>query len=141
MRLCPTPVPYEQWDMWDLRRDAARHRLGDPQRIHSGGSTPRRCDYVIRESVALKVKLVRLAAQVGVAVAIDGRVLGGGTSRPAGQITIAPEWWDLLTPARPRPPGGAFSVSFRSEPDIGPRRGELGARTRRSASCGDAESR
>lgn len=31
---CPTPIPYEQWDMWISKLDAAHHQLGDPQRIH-----------------------------------------------------------------------------------------------------------
>ncbi|MBK6556115.1 MAG: hypothetical protein KBG78_05740 [Dermatophilaceae bacterium] len=112
---CPTPVPYEQWDMWISDATLLITDWATRNGYTFAGLDSATVDYVIRESVALKVKRPDSATQVDVAVD-DGRVSRRYESS-TGQITILPEWWDLLTPAASTSSGGAFSVSPYFEPD------------------------
>lgn len=112
---CPTPIPWGQWMMWiadaEMLISAWAARSGHALTDLDGTQV----DYVVREAVALKVKRPDSATQVDVAVD-DGRVSRRYESS-TGQITILPEWWDLLTPAASTSSGGAFSVSPYFEPD------------------------
>ena len=112
---CPDPIPSERWLMWISDAEM----LISAWAVRSGYTVAdldnAQVDYVIRESVALKVKRPDSATQVDVAVD-DGRVSRRYESS-TGQITILPEWWDLLTPAASTSSGGAFSVSPYFEPD------------------------
>lgn len=114
----PTPVPAEretQWQMWiddallQVRLWAARsgydYATLDQQAL----------DYVVREAVALKVRRPDSATQVDVQVD-DGSVSRRYASS-TGQVTILPEWWDLLRPVSAASSSGAFSIRLAYEPD------------------------
>ncbi len=111
---CPSPVPYEQWEMWisDASLLVSNWAARNGYTVASLDSST--VDYVVREAVALKVKRPDSATQVDVAVD-DGRVSRRYASS-TGQITILPEWWDLLTPASASY-GGAFTITPYFEPD------------------------
>lgn len=113
---CPDPIPYAQWDMWISDATLLITDWATRNGYTFAGLDSATVDYVIRESVALKVKRPDSATQVDVAVD-DGRVSRRYESS-TGQITILPEWWDLLTPAAARGSSGAFSIrlSFTGDP-------------------------
>ncbi len=112
---CPDPVPVEQWDMWIgdalllITTWAAKHG-------YTGSLDEAVVDYVVREAVAARAVRPDAATQVEVAVD-DGRV-SRRYEPTTGQVTILPEWWDLLTPADSSTAVGAFTVTPYFEPDV-----------------------
>lgn len=89
-----------QWSMWIA--DAMlqiRIRLGDINALDQDV-----VQYVVRKSVAEKVKRPDSATQVDVSV--DDANVSRRYESSTGQVTILPEWWEMLAPAAV----GAFSV-------------------------------
>ena len=114
---CPTPIPYEQWDMWISDSTLLITNWATRNGYTFAGLDSATVDYVIREAVALKVKRPDSATQVDVAVD-DGRVSRRYESS-TGQITILPEWWAMLTPVPSAWSGGTFSICASLEFDAG----------------------
>ena len=111
----PTSPQAAQWQMWIsdalMLIDARKAEMGV-----TGALDPARLDYVVREAVAARAVRPDAATQVEVAVD-DGRVVRR-YEPSAGQVSILPEWWDLLTPADSTTGGGAFTVTPYFEPDV-----------------------
>ena len=91
-----------QWDMWlgDAERQI-RKRLGDITLLDQDDLA-----YVEREAVALKVKRPDPAQQI--TVTVDDGTVSRRYERDAGQVTILPEWWALLSPSTES--AGIYSV-------------------------------
>lgn len=111
---CPDPLPIEQWDMW-IGDALLRITIWAAKNGYTGSLDEAVVDYVVREAVAARAVRPDAATQVEVAVD-DGRVVRR-YEPSAGQVTILPEWWDLLTPADSTTGGGAFTVTPYFEPD------------------------
>ena len=111
---CPDPLPIEQWDMW-IGDALLRITTWAAKNGYTGSLDEAVVDYVVREAVAARAVRPDAATQVEVAVD-DGRVVRR-YEPSAGQVTILPEWWDLLTPADSTTGGGAFTVTPYFEPD------------------------
>ena len=107
----PTDLQVSQWELWIGDATRAIDRWAE-RNGYTGLLNAADVDYVVREAVA--AKRPDNATQVEVAVD-DGRVSRRYESG-AGQITILPEWLDLLTPATATT-GGAFSIRPTSTPD------------------------
>lgn len=107
----PTDLQVSQWELWIGDATRAIDRWAERNGF-TGLLNAADVDYVVREAVA--AKRPDNATQVEVAVD-DGRVSRRYESG-AGQITILPEWLDLLTPATATT-GGAFSIRPTSTPD------------------------
>ena len=105
---CPDPLPIEQWDMW-IGDALLRITIWAAKNGYTGSLDEAVVDYVVREAVAARAVRPDAATQVEVAVD-DGRVVRR-YEPSAGQVTILPEWWDLLTPADSTTGGGAFTVT------------------------------
>ena len=112
---CPDPLPIEQWDMW-IGDALLRITIWAAKNGYTGSLDEAVVDYVVREAVAARAVRPDAATQVEVAVD-DGRVVRR-YEPPAGQVSILPEWWDLLTPADSTTGGGAFTVTPYFEPDV-----------------------
>lgn len=112
---CPDPLPLEQWDMW-IGDALLRITIWAAKNGYTGSLDEAVVDYVVREAVAARAVRPDAATQVEVAVD-DGRVVRR-YEPSAGQVTILPEWWDLLTPADSTTGGGAFTVTPYFEPDV-----------------------
>ena len=112
---CPDPLPIEQWDMW-IGDALLRITIWAAKNGYTGSLDEAVVDYVVREAVAARAVRPDAATQVEVAVD-DGRVVRR-YEPSAGQVTILPEWWDLLTPSGSTPGGGAFTVTPYFEPDV-----------------------
>ena len=112
---CPDPLPIEQWDMW-IGDALLRITIWAAKNGYKGSLDEAVVDYVVREAVAARAVRPDAATQVEVAVD-DGRVVRR-YEPSAGQVTILPEWWDLLTPADSTTGGGAFTVTPYFEPDV-----------------------
>jgi len=85
-------LDWAAWTMWiDDARRQIKNRLGDLALLDQDD-----LDYVVRESVALKVKRPDPATQIS--VSIDDGTISKSYEKGAGQVTITDEWWDLLTP-------------------------------------------
>ena len=112
---CPDPLPIEQWDMW-IGDALLRITIWAAKNGYTGSLDEAVVDYVVREAVAARAVRPDAATQVEVAVD-DGRVVRR-YEPSAGQVTILPEWWDLLTPADSTTGGGAFTVTPYFEPDV-----------------------
>ena len=112
---CPDPLPIEQWDMW-IGDALLRITTWAAKNGYTGSLDEAVVDYVVREAVAARAVRPDAATQVEVAVD-DGRVVRR-YEPSAGQVTILPEWWDLLTPADSTTGGGAFTVTPYFEPDV-----------------------
>lgn len=111
---CPDPLPLEQWDMW-IGDALLRITIWAAKNGYTGSLDEAVVDYVVREAVAARAVRPDAATQVEVAVD-DGRVVRR-YEPSAGQVSILPEWWDLLTPADSTTGGGAFTVTPYFEPD------------------------
>ena len=111
---CPDPLPIEQWDMW-IGDALLRITTWAAKNGYTGSLDEAVVDYVVREAVAARAVRPDAATQVEVAVD-DGRVVRR-YEPSAGQVTILPEWWDLLTPSGSTTGGGAFTVTPYFEPD------------------------
>ena len=109
----PTDLQVSQWELWIGDATRAIDRWAERNGF-TGLLNAADVDYVVREAVALKAKRPDGATQVEVAVD-DGRVSRRYESS-TGQITILPEWLDLLTPATATT-GGAFSIRPTSTTD------------------------
>lgn len=107
----PTDLQVSQWELWIGDATRAIDRWAE-RNGYTGLLNAADVDYVVREAVA--AKRPDNATQVEVAVD-DGRVSRRYESG-AGQITILPEWLDLLTPATATT-DGAFSIRPTSTPD------------------------
>ena len=116
----PTDLQVSQWELWIGDATRAIDRWAERNGF-TGLLNAADVDYVVREAVALKAKRPDGATQVEVAVD-DGRVSRRYESS-TGQITILPEWLDLLTPATATT-GGAFSIRPTSTPDTHAARAE-----------------
>ncbi len=112
---CPDPLPIEQWDMW-IGDALLRITIWAAKNGYTGSLDEAVVDYVVREAVAARAVRPDAATQVEVAVD-DGRVVRR-YEPSAGQVSILPEWWDLLTPADSTTGGGAFTVTPYFEPDV-----------------------
>lgn len=112
---CPDPLPIEQWDMW-IGDALLRITIWAAKNGYTGSLDEAVVDYVVREAVAARAVRPDAATQVEVAVD-DGRVVRR-YEPTTGQVTILPEWWDLLTPADSSTAGGAFTVTPYFEPDV-----------------------
>lgn len=112
---CPNPIPFEQWDLWISDATLLITNWATRNGYTFAGLDSATVDYVIREAVALKVKRPDSATQVDVAVD-DARVSRRYESS-TGQITILPQWWDLLTPVDAASSDGAFTVTPYYEAD------------------------
>lgn len=98
-----------QWSMWIA--DALvliEARLGDPADLDQD-----LLDYVVREAVAARVRNPD-PASTATTVSVDDGSVTKRYERSTGQITILPEWWDLLRPASD---SGAFSTRPSFEAD------------------------
>lgn len=112
---CPDPLPVEQWDMW-IGDALLRITIWAAKNGYTGSLDEAVVDYVVREAVAARAVRPDAATQVEVAVD-DGRV-SRRYEPTTGQVTILPEWWDMLTPADSTTGGGAFTVTPYFEPDV-----------------------
>ncbi len=112
---CPDPLPVEQWDMW-IGDALLRITIWAAKNGYTGSLDEAVVDYVVREAVAARAVRPDAATQVEVAVD-DGRV-SRRYEPTTGQVTILPEWWDMLTPADSLTGGGAFTVTPYFEPDV-----------------------
>ncbi len=109
----PTDLQVSQWELWIGDATRAIDRWAERNGF-TGLLNAADVDYVVREAVALKAKRPDGATQVEVAVD-DGRVSRRYESS-TGQITILPEWLEMLTPMTATT-GGAFSIRPTSTPD------------------------
>lgn len=107
----PTDLQVSQWELWIGDATRAIDRWAE-RNGYTGLLNAADVDYVVREAVA--AKRPDNATQVEVAVD-DGRVSRRYESS-TGQITILPQWWELLTPATAAT-DGAFSIRPTSTPD------------------------
>lgn len=108
-----TPEPdsqqARQWSMW--MADALlqiRVRLGDVNLLDAAV-----VDYVVRKSVAEKIK--RPDGATSVEVAVDDARVSRTYNKASGQVTILPEWWAMLSPQAER--GRAFSIDMTPKRD------------------------
>lgn len=101
----PTPEQILQWQMW--LDDAALQISLWATRHGYAALDPAAVAYVTREAVAAKAKRPDSATQVDVQV--DDAQVSRRYAVASGQVTILPEWWDLLTPVATND-SGAFSI-------------------------------
>jgi hypothetical protein len=93
---------FAQWSMWiDDARLLIEARLGDLTLLDQA-----KLDYVVREAVVLQARRPDGATQV--TTSVDDGSLSRTYQASRGRVAILDEWWDLLSPARPR--GKAFEV-------------------------------
>ena len=103
---------FEQWTLWISYAYRAIVRRAERLGMTLADLNADDVDMVVRESVAAKVKNPDAIRRTDVAVD-DGRVSKESTSA-SGQVTILPEWWDLLFP---QSSGQAWSTRPAFEPD------------------------
>jgi|SRR5690606_14543610 len=92
----PSSSEVEQWELWIGYAYRAIERRAERLNLTLADLHAADVDMVVRESVAAKVKNPDAIRRTDVAVD-DGRISKDYTSA-TGQVTILPEWWDLLFP-------------------------------------------
>lgn len=105
---------FEQWSLWISYAYRAIVRRAERLGLTLADLDADDVDMVVRESVAAKVKHPDAIKRTDVSLD-DGRI-SKDFSSSSGQVTILPEWWDLLFP---QGLGDAWSTRPAFEPDRG----------------------
>ena len=108
----PSSSEFDQWELWIGYAYRAIERRAERLNLTLADLHAADVDMVVREAVAAKVKNPDAIRRTDVAVD-DGRISKDYTSS-TGQVTILPEWWELLFP---QAAGSASSTRPRFEPD------------------------